>query len=46
MPRFLYTLTFILLFLATARADKAALVAGGGDGGDSSEALKAKLIQR
>jgi len=39
-------LTFLLAFTtSTARADKLVLVAGGGDGGDGTEATKAKLIQ-
>ncbi len=37
---------FLLVLAAShARADKIVLVAGGGDGGDSTEATKAKLIQ-
>ncbi len=41
------SLASCLLFLSasTAWADKISLVAGGGEGGDGTEALKAKLIQ-
>ncbi|VTR93061.1 nhl repeat containing protein : NHL repeat protein OS=Singulisphaera acidiphila (strain ATCC BAA-1392 / DSM 18658 / VKM B-2454 / MOB10) GN=Sinac_0380 PE=4 SV=1: NHL: NHL: NHL [Gemmata massiliana] len=35
----------LLLSASTAWADKISLVAGGGEGGDGTEALKAKLIQ-
>lgn len=35
----------LIVAVTTARADKLVLVAGGGDGPDGSDALKAKLIQ-
>jgi DNA-binding beta-propeller fold protein YncE len=45
MCRTLLLLPCLLLFVSTARADKLVLVAGDGDGGDGTEATKAKLIQ-
>lgn len=39
------TLLLLLVCAAAARADKLVLVAGGGEGGDRTEAAKAKLIQ-
>src|SRR4051812_33444270 len=45
MPRVLLAPCLLLLCASAARADKLVLVAGGGDGGDGTEAAKAKLIQ-
>src|SRR5829696_9059173 len=45
MRRVLLASCLLFLSVSAARADKLVLVAGGGEGGDGTEATKAKLIQ-
>ena len=45
MCRTAFVALLLVLSASAARADKLVLVAGGGDGADSTEATKAKLIQ-